>query len=177
MDSRSDVPPDTLPVELTPDGVEVTYQDGRRVFYRGVPAKVSESVRTAPGKDVHVLVTDEGERRGVLVYVNERKTEDSILEGTGVGRVLLDRGEETTVFPGVTVRERQLRVEVEADPVVVDGRVFVFEEDEMGERSFELVADGAADDGGARDVADGDAADVDDPAGDSTDGVDEDGGA
>ncbi len=147
MQSRSDIPPDTLPVELTPDGVEVTYQDGRRVFYRGVPAKSSGALRTAPGKDVHVLVTDEDERRGVLVYVNERKTEDSILEDTGVGRVLLDRGEETAVFPGVTVRDRQLRVEVDVDPAVVDGRVFVFEEDEMGERSFELVADGAQADG------------------------------
>ncbi len=141
MESRSDVPPDTLPVELTPDGVEVTYQDGRRVFYRGVPTKVSEIVTTAPGTDTHVLVTDEAEQHGVLVYVDERKTEDDILADTGVGRVLLERGEETTVFPGVTVRERQLRVEVEADPAVVDGRVFVFEEDEMGERSFELVAE------------------------------------
>jgi hypothetical protein len=160
MESRSEVPPDTLPVELTPDGVEVTYQDGRRVFYRGVPARAAGSVTTAPGKDVHVLVTDEAERRGVLVYVDERKTEDEILEDTGVGRVLLEQGEETTVFPGVTVRERQLRAEIEADPAVVDGRVFVFEEDEMSEWSFELVAeenatgddgetDGAADDTGS----------------------------
>jgi len=156
MDSRSEVPPDTLPVELTSDGVEVTYQDGRRVFYRGVPAKVAGSVRTAPGKDVHVLVTDEDERRGVLVYANERKTEDSILEDTGVGRVLLDRGEEAAVFPGVTVRERQLRVEVETDPGMVDGRVFVFEEDEMGERSFELVAEDAAEDDSTGDVRDAD---------------------
>ncbi|PSQ33139.1 hypothetical protein BRD09_01820 [Halobacteriales archaeon SW_10_68_16] len=140
MDSRSEVPPDTLPVDLSPEGVEVTYQDGRRVFYRGVPTKAAGSVTTAPGKDVHVLVTDADEQRGVLVYVDERKTEDEILEDTGVGRVLLDRDEETEVFPGVTVRERQLRVEVETDPTVVEGRVFVFEEDEMGERSFELVA-------------------------------------
>jgi hypothetical protein len=144
MEPRSDVPPDTLPVEMTPDGVEVTYQDGRRVFYHGVPTKVTGDLTTAPGKDVHVLVTDAGHRQGVLVYVNERKTEDDILEDSGVGRVLLGRDEETTVFPGVTVRNRQLRVEVETDFDVVDGRVFVFEEDEMGERSFELVPDGAA---------------------------------
>jgi len=140
MEPRSEVPPDTLPVDLTEDGIEVEYHDGRRVFYRGVPMSVSGTVRTAPGKDVHVLVTDAGERQGVLVYINERKTEDEILGETGVGRVLLGRGEETTVFPGVTVREDRLRIEIEADPDVVDGRVFVFEEDEMGERSFELVA-------------------------------------
>ncbi len=144
MDSRSEVPPDTLPVDLTTEGVEVTYQDGRRVFYRGVPTKAAGSVTTAPGKDVHVLVTDADEQRGVLVYVNERKTEDEILEETGVGRVLLDREEETSVFPGVTVREGQLRIEIETDPAVVDGRVFVFEEDEMGERSFEVVAEEGA---------------------------------
>lgn len=139
MDSRSEVPPDTLPVALTVDGVEVTYQDGRQVFYRGTPVKMSGTVTAAPGKDVHVLVTDETEQRGVLVYVDEYNTENGILEETGVGRVLLDGGEETTVFPGVTVRKGRLRVDVEADPDVVDGRVFVFEEDEMGERSFELV--------------------------------------
>jgi len=144
MEPRSEVPPDTLPVALTEEGIEVEYQDGRRVFYRGVPTKVEESVRTAPGKDVHVLVTDAGDNQGVLVYVNERKTENGILEDSGVGRVLLGNGEETTVFPGVTVRESQHRIDVELDPSVVDGRVFVFEEDELGERSFELVAPSAA---------------------------------
>ncbi|MEF8783240.1 MAG: DUF5796 family protein [Haloarculaceae archaeon] len=145
MESRSEVPPDTLPVELTPDGVEVTYQDGRRVFYRGVPTPAPERVTTAPGKNVHVLVTDAEERHGVLVYVNERDTEDEILEGSGVGRVLLEGGEETTVFPGVTVHAAQMRIEIEADLDAVDGRVFVFEEDEMGERSFELVDEGGGD--------------------------------
>jgi hypothetical protein len=32
-----------------------------------------------------------------------------------------------------------MRVDVEADLDAVDGRVFVFEEDALGERSFELV--------------------------------------
>ena len=139
MNARSDVPPDTLPVELTPDGIEVEYKDGRQVFYRGVPTKAEGTVRTAPGKNVHVLVTDASETQGVLVYVNDLDTEDEILEDTGVGRVMLDDGEETTVFPGVTVRDRQMRVDVEADLDAVDGRVFVFEEDEFGERSYELV--------------------------------------
>jgi hypothetical protein len=147
METRSDVPPDTLPVELTPDGIEVTYQDGRRAFYRGVPTKVSDGVTTAPGKDVHVLVTDAGERHGVLVYVDERKTEDDILSDSGVGRVLLGEGEKTTVFPGVSVREQQMRIRVTADFGAVDGRVFVFEEDEMAERSFELVPGGGEESG------------------------------
>jgi len=142
MHSRSDVAPDTLPIELTADGIEVEYKDGRSVFYRGVPTKVEGSVKTAPGKDVHVLVSDKSETQGVLVYVNELNTEDEILEDTGVGRVMLDKGEETTVFPGVTVRESQMRIDVEMDTDAVDGRVFVFEEDELGERSFELVPEG-----------------------------------
>ena len=144
MPTRSEVAPDTLPVELAEGGIEVEYADGRTVFYHGVPTAVERQVKTAPAKDVHVLVTDESESQGVLVYVDERKTEDEILEDTGVGRVLLDDDEETTVFPGVTVREAQMRVSIEFDPSVVDGRVFVFEEDEMGERSFELVPEGEA---------------------------------
>jgi len=40
----------------------------------------------------------------------------------------------------VTVRDQQMRVEVSVDFEVTDGRVFVFEEDEMGERSYELVS-------------------------------------
>jgi hypothetical protein len=139
MHKRSDVPPDTLPVELTDDGIEVEYLDGRTVFYRGVPTAVEESVKTAPGKDTHVLVTDAGDNQGVLVYVNELNTENEILEDTGVGRVMLDGNEETTVFPGVTVRESAMRIEVEVAHGTVDGRVFVFEEDELGERSFEVV--------------------------------------
>ncbi len=146
MHQRSDVAPDTLPIELTDDGIEVEYLDGRRVFYRGVPTAVEESVTTAPGKDTHVLVTDAGDNQGVLVYVNELNTENEILEDTGVGRVMLEDSEETTVFPGVTVRESAMRIEVEADTDAVDGRVFVFEEDEMGERSFELVPPGTTDD-------------------------------
>ena len=142
MEGRSEVAPDTLPVELQEDGVLVEYTDGREVFYRGVPEKVVGTLATPPGKDVHVLVTDGSDTQGVLVYVNERKTEDGILEDTGVGRVLLDREERTTVFPGVAVEDvgNGLRVEVEVeDPEVVDGRVFVFAEDGMSEHSYEVV--------------------------------------
>lgn len=140
MSSREEVPPSTVGVELDDGGVAVEYLDGRTTYYHGVPAKAEGSLRTAPGKDVHVLVTDESEAEGVLVYVNERQTEGDILEDTGVGRVMLEKGEEASVFPGVTVTRTGYRFTVEADLNAVEGRVFVFEEDEMGERSHELVA-------------------------------------
>ncbi|MFB6202732.1 MAG: DUF5796 family protein [Halorhabdus sp.] len=139
MSIREDVPPETVGVELTDNGVTVEYHDNREAFYHGVPARKEGSVTTAPGKQAHVLVTDETETQGVLVYVNDRVTHEDILESTGVGRVLLDPGEATTVFPGVRAESRSHRVEITVDFDTVDGRVFVFEEDEMGERSFEIV--------------------------------------
>ena len=140
MSGTSEVAPDTLAIGLTEGGIEVEYTDGREVFYHGVPEKV-DRITTPPGKDTHVLVTNDDGTHGVLTYVNERTTEDEILEDSGVGRVLLDAGEETSIFPGVTVQESDLRITVRADLDVVDGRVFVFAEDEMGEASYELVAD------------------------------------
>ena len=139
MNIREDVPPDTVGVELTEDGVTVEYLDGREAFYHGVPQRREGSVTTAPGKQAHVLVSDASETEGILVYVNDRVTHEDILESTGVGRVLLDPGEATTVFPGVRAVSESHRVRVEVDFEAVDGRVFVFEEDEMGEQSFEVV--------------------------------------
>jgi len=139
MSARNDVPPSTLGVELQEDGVAVEYLDGRDVFYRGIPEAVEGSVRTAPGKEVHVLVTDESETQGVLLYVNDLNTHDDILETTGVGRLLVDQGKEAVLFPGVRAAAESHRVEVSVDFTVADGRVFVFEEDELGERSFEIV--------------------------------------
>jgi len=141
MSARNDVPPDTLGVELTEDGVAVTYLDDREAFYRGVPETVAGSVRTAPGKEVHVLITDATETQGVLVYVNDLNTHDDILETTGVGRVIVDDGDEESLFPGVVAHVDSHRVEVDVDTAAVDGRVFVFEEDELDERSYEIVAD------------------------------------
>ncbi len=141
MTSHTEVSPDTLAVDLTADGVEVEYADGRRVFYRGVPETVHGALTPPPGKDVHVLVTAADDAHGILVYVDERTTEDEILESTGVGRVLLEPEDETSIFPGVTVRRGQIRVEIEADHEAVDGRVFVFAEDARGERSYELIPD------------------------------------
>ncbi|WP_226013124.1 DUF5796 family protein [Halomicrobium salinisoli] len=140
MSHRTDVPPDTMGVELREDGVVVEYNDGREAYYRGVPQKVEGELTTAPGKDVHVLVTDPSETQGVLVYVNDLNTHDDILEDSGVGRVILDDGEEDELFPGVVVSDSEMRVTVDVDHETVRGRVFVFEEDELGERSFELVA-------------------------------------
>jgi hypothetical protein len=139
MSARNEVAPATVGVELAEGGVFVEYLDGRRAFYNGVPEAESGTVRCNPGKQVQVLVTDPTETEGVMLYVNDLDTHDDILETTGVGRVLLDPGEEREPFPGVTVRADGYAVEVEADTGVARGRVFVFEEDEMGERSYELV--------------------------------------
>ena len=141
MSARNDVAPDTLGVELAEDGVVVEYTDGREAYYRGVPKKVTETLQTTPGKLVQVLVTDPTETEGVMMYVNDRDTHDEILESTGIGRLLLDSGEEEELFPGVTVRLKGYAVEVEADPEVARGRVFVFSEDERGESSYELVTE------------------------------------
>jgi len=139
MSEPRDVAPSTLPVELTEDGIAVEYLDGRQVFYHGVPTAVEESVTTAPGKEVHILVTDPDETQGVLLYVNDLNTGADILEETGVGRVMLSAGETATPFPGVEVTQRSMRVAVTADLETARGRVFVFEEDELGERRFEIV--------------------------------------
>ncbi len=138
--NRSDVPPETVGVSLEPEGVEVTYTDGRSVFYHGVPERAEERVVSAPGKEVHVLVTDPTETEGVIVYVNDRKTDDEILESTGVGRVILERGETDSIFPGVEATNQGYRVEVAADPEQARGRVFVFVEDELSEQAYEIVA-------------------------------------
>ncbi|MFT4890279.1 MAG: hypothetical protein ACI9YT_001193 [Halobacteriales archaeon] len=136
---RSDIPPDTVGVELADGGVAVEYTDDRETFYHGVPEPVTGSIRTPPEKEVHVLVTDPSGTEGVLTYVNDRKTHDDILRESGVGRVLLEGGEETELFPGVTVAVDGYAVVVSADHDVVDGRVFVFAEDATSEHRYELV--------------------------------------
>jgi len=139
MSARNEVAPATVGVELAEEGVYVEYLDGRRAFYRGVPRREEGTLRCQPGKQVQVLITDPTETEGVMLYVNDLDSHDDVLESTGVGRILVDDGEEREPFPGVTVRADGYAVEVEADPETARGRVFVFEEDEMGERSVELV--------------------------------------
>jgi len=142
MSARNDVPPSTVGVELLEHGVEVEYTDGRTTLYRGVPEPVADTLTTPPKKETHVLVTDPTETEGVMLYVNDLKTHDDILEATGVGRVVLEDGEEEEIFPGVTVRRPGgMRTEVEADPEIARGRVFVFVEDDWSERSYEFVGE------------------------------------
>lgn len=139
MADRNDVAPETLQVTLEPEGVEVEYTDGRSVFYHGVPQKREGSVVCPPGREVHVLVTSPEGREGVMVYVNDRSTHDDILESTGVGRVLIERGESESLFPGVEATNQGYRTKVSADPAAARGRVFVFAEDQTGEAAYELV--------------------------------------
>lgn len=141
MSLRSDVSPSTLSIELAEEGVYVTYLDGREVLYRGVPEAVTDSVRCQPGKQVHVLVTNEAETQGAMIYLNDRKTHDEILESTGVGRVVLEPGDETELMPGVQARADGYAIEIDADAATVSGRIFVFEEDDLGERAYEIVAE------------------------------------
>ena len=145
MSAHGDVAPSTLGVKLVDYGVEVEYLDGRTTVYRGVPEAVTNSVTTGPGKETHVLVTDPTETEGVMLYVNDLKTHDSILESSGVGRVILAEDESEEVFPGVTVsRAAGFRTRVEADPEVARGRVFVFVEDDWEEHSYEIVRESDA---------------------------------
>ncbi len=141
MSARNDVAPSTLGISLLEGGITVEYLDGREVFYHGPPTKAEGSVRTSPGKLVQVLVTDPTETEGVMMYINDLNTHDEILESSGVGRLFVDPGEEAQVFPGVTARADGHAIIVEGDPEVARGRIFVFEDDEFGERSYEIVAE------------------------------------
>ena len=139
MAVHNEVPPEPLEVELDEGGIYVSYRDNRRVFYNGVPEPVEATVRCRPGKEVQVLVTDESANECVMTYVNKRKTTDEILESSGVGRVLLEPGETTELFEGVTATVDGVAVEVTAEPAAAGGRVFVFEEDELGEAMYEIT--------------------------------------
>ncbi|MCU4744403.1 DUF5796 family protein [Halobacteria archaeon AArc-m2/3/4] len=162
MSARNNVAPSTLGVELVDGGVVVTYLDGRETFYNGVPRPVEESIRTPPGKEVHVLVTDPDGVEGVMTYVNDRNTHDDILESTGVGRVMLESTDEEELFPGVTVSTEGYSIIVEAEMELVDGRVFVFAEDEMSEHAYEIVGE-TADEDEDEDVAGEAKAETDEP--------------
>ncbi len=137
--SRGDVPPTSIGVDLREEGVVIEYLDGRTTLYRGVPDPVEGSITAGPGKETHVLVTDPTETEGVMTYVNDYKTDEAILEDSGVGRVMVENGETDEVFPGVVVGRTGERNEVIADPDVAGGRVFVFVEDGWSEGSFEIV--------------------------------------
>jgi hypothetical protein len=140
MSARNDIAPETVNVELLDHGVAVEYIDGRQTLYRGVPETVTGSLTTPPGKQTHILVTDPTESEGVLMYINDLKTHDDVLESSGVGRVVLEQGSSETVFPGVTVScPGGMRTIIEADPETARGRVFVFVEDDWSEQSYEFM--------------------------------------
>lgn len=141
MDYRSDIAPSTLSVAVEPDEVVVEYLDGRAARYREPRQEQSGPVRCRPGTEVHVLVTDRAADEGVILYINDRSTHDDILESTGVGRLIMDPGEEATVFPGVTARMDGHAVVINGDPTTAEGRIFVFEEDERGERAVEILSE------------------------------------
>ncbi|RQG99071.1 DUF5796 family protein [Natrarchaeobius oligotrophus] len=171
MSARSNVAPSTIGVDFVDGGVVVRYLDGREVFYHGPPKPVEGPITTPPGKDVHVLVTDPDGVEGVMTYVNDRDTHDGILETTGVGRLMLEGTDEEVLFPGVTVSTEAYSIRVEADLSLVDGRVFVFAEDEMSEHAYELVAneaDADALDEGANDETDASGRDSKNAGGTST---------
>ncbi|MFB6112865.1 MAG: DUF5796 family protein [Halodesulfurarchaeum sp.] len=138
MGIRNEVAPRPLSVELAEEGIYVLYDNDRRVFYNGVPGVVSDRLRCQPGKDVQVLVTDETGREGVMTYVNEMKTDDDVLEDSGVGRVLVEGEQTAEIYPGVTAEVDGMAIEIAADFDELEGRVFVFEEDEHGEAMYEL---------------------------------------
>jgi hypothetical protein len=146
----SNVPPDTVGVELRRGGIAVEYCDGRKTFYAGVP-QPTEHVRAAPGTEVHLLVTDEPPTRGVLLYVDDRRTPDEVLRESGVGRVLLDDGEDRTPIPGIRVSRDHHAHEIEGDPDRIEGRAFVFVENEREERRYELGRSGSATPSGTED--------------------------
>lgn len=131
--------PAPLSVDCDGAGITVTYADGRTVLYRGVPASVGPTYTTAPGTEVHLLVTDR--ETGRLVYIDERTTDRAVLEQSGVGRLRLDAGESRPALPGVRVTRAGPRIEFVADPDALEASgVFVFEQDQFGERSVELLA-------------------------------------
>lgn len=141
----SNVPPDTVAVDLRDGGVGIEYCDGRETFYAGVP-QAAHRVRAAPGTEVHLLVTDKPPTRGVLLYVDDRRTPDEVLSESGVGRVLLDDGENRSPVPGITVARDHHSHVIEGDPERIDGRAFVFAENEHEERRYELATPESADD-------------------------------
>jgi len=169
--ARSDVPPGTVGVSLREEGVVVEYLDGRTTLYRGVPEAVSGPLTVAPGRETHVLVTDPDGTEGVLTYINDLRTHDEMLEDSGVGRVILEPGEEATLFPGVVARRPGERTEVMVDPETVDGRVFAFVEDGWSEERYEFVAD--ADASGEGGVSTGGNTDTDTDAATDADGESE----
>lgn len=139
MRHRSNVSPAPLTVDRDGDGIEVRYRDGRTVRYADPVPADGERIAANTAYEIHALVTDPDGSEGVMVYVNDHDTSDDILESTGVGRLLLEPGEEAAIYPGVTAARSRERITVRADPDAIDGSLYVFVENELEERAFRLV--------------------------------------
>lgn len=137
MASRSNISPATLPVEWTEAGIEVTYLDGRRVTYRAPPEATTEAVRAPASSQAHVLIADRDSGSGTVVYVNDHKTADEILQDSGVGRVLVAAGDVATVAPGVDAIGYREAVEIGLEGPT-DRDVYVFVENQLRERAYQL---------------------------------------
>ncbi len=139
MAARSNVSPVPLQLEARDPGIAVRYLDGRLVEYATPIADADHEVGANITYAIHVLVTDESETEGVMVYLNDYDTSDDVLESTGVGRILLEEGESASVYPGVTASRSGDRIDVGADAAAVAGSVLVFVENQLEERAYRLA--------------------------------------
>lgn len=138
MSQRSNVSPATLPVRTTDEGIHVEYLDGRQVTYRATPEPVDGSTTASHRAHVHVLLVDEAAENGRMVYVNDVDTADEILEASGVGRVIVDDGDEVAIGQGVDVRRAGEQVQVSVEAASPDRTVFVFVENQLEERAYRI---------------------------------------
>lgn len=140
MDGRSNVSPVPLPVHRNAGGIQVEYLDGRRVTYGAPREETDGPVEATVTFEVHVLVVDPEREEGIMVYLNDYDTDDEILETTGVGRVLLAPEAREVIYPGVAVRRVGDRVRVTTEEPLEAAAVYVFVENELGERAYHLAA-------------------------------------
>ncbi len=139
MSARESVTPETLSVRVTDEEIAVAYQDGHIVRFQTPPEPTTPPVRTQPQRRVQVLIVNEEETDGQLIYINELNTEAEILQETGVGRAFVDTEEPIEVLPGVVAYQDGYAVVVDLEPKTTTGRVFLFEEDQFAEQAYELL--------------------------------------
>lgn len=135
----SDVSPATLPVDVDEEGVHVTYLDGRRVTYRASPKQRVETVDVPAWSHVHLLIVDADQSHGRMVYINDRHTDDEILESTGVGRVILAEERVAALGSGIDVKQVGERIHATVSTPVDHRLVFVFVEDQFQEHAYEVI--------------------------------------
>lgn len=139
MHARSNISPVPLLVQPGDTDIVVTYTDGRAVAYGDPIESRSGTVKANLAYEVHVLITDQDGTEGIMVYVNDYDTSDDILESTGVGRVLLDTEESEALYPGVTASRSTDQIMIDVDESAIDGSVYVFIENQLDERAYQLV--------------------------------------